>query len=251
MQHIPSRGLHSVHANAFALINEHGLEAGSSRERRFSMLKEASGFALAPIGPANRPFSTISNHLIGMTACDFTDKHPCLKQTWNDYKALGGGHVLHDRPGNRGRPVQPLGDLHATREAALCGKAWQILPGTLSNAFQTLAESMKPHIMTWRTTSARLCLAVKCMPDRGVISTLAALGAGFDCASVGEVELVRELGVPARRIILAHPVKRPCDLRCIAVGPARCCSPLHPAGRRLVPGHPTGMYFSSCQRTHL
>jgi ornithine decarboxylase len=62
---------------------------------------------------------------------------------------------------------------------------------------------------------------VKCLPDRGVISTLAALGAGFDCASIGEVELVRELGVPASCIILAHPVKRPSDLRCIAVGSVR------------------------------
>ena len=58
--------------------------------------------------------------------------------------------------------------------------------------------------------------AVKCLPDRGIISTLAALGAGFDCASQGEVELVTGLGVPSERIILAHPVKRPCDLRCIA-----------------------------------
>jgi ornithine decarboxylase len=64
----------------------------------------------------------------------------------------------------------------------------------------------------------RVCphFAVKCLPDRGVISTLAALGAGFDCASAGEVELVRGLGVPASRIILAHAVKRPVDLRCIA-----------------------------------
>lgn len=58
--------------------------------------------------------------------------------------------------------------------------------------------------------------AVKCLPDKGIISTLAALGAGFDCASQGEVELVTSLGVPSERIILAHPVKRPCDLRCIA-----------------------------------
>ena len=58
--------------------------------------------------------------------------------------------------------------------------------------------------------------AVKCLPDRGIISTLAALGSGFDCASQGEVELVKSLGVQADRIILAHPVKRPCDLRCIA-----------------------------------
>lgn len=58
--------------------------------------------------------------------------------------------------------------------------------------------------------------AVKCFPNPGLIATLAALGAGFDCASEAEVDHVTSLGVPASRIILAHPVKRPCDLRCIA-----------------------------------
>ena len=58
--------------------------------------------------------------------------------------------------------------------------------------------------------------AVKCCPDRGIISTLAALGAGFDCASQGEVELIKELGIDVDKIILAHAVKRPADLRCIA-----------------------------------
>ena len=37
--------------------------------------------------------------------------------------------------------------------------------------------------------------AVKCCPDRGIISTLAALGAGFDCASQGEVELIKSWGL--------------------------------------------------------
>ena len=45
--------------------------------------------------------------------------------------------------------------------------------------------------------------AVKCCPDRGIISTLAALGAGFDCASQGEVELIKELGIDVDKIILA------------------------------------------------
>ena len=46
--------------------------------------------------------------------------------------------------------------------------------------------------------------AVKCCPDRGIISTLAALGAGFDCASQGEVELIKELGIDVDKIILAR-----------------------------------------------
>ncbi|KAK9785259.1 hypothetical protein WJX73_007314 [Symbiochloris irregularis] len=49
--------------------------------------------------------------------------------------------------------------------------------------------------------------AVKCNPDRGMLAMLAALGTGFDCASAAEIDLVLSLGVPAERIIYAHPCK--------------------------------------------
>ena len=49
--------------------------------------------------------------------------------------------------------------------------------------------------------------AVKCNPDRGMLAMLAAQGAGFDCASAAEIDLILGLGVPADRIIYAHPCK--------------------------------------------
>lgn len=55
--------------------------------------------------------------------------------------------------------------------------------------------------------------AIKCNPDPGMVRLLAALGAGFDCASLGEVKQVLDLGVSPSRIIFAHPCKRPCDMR--------------------------------------
>jgi ornithine decarboxylase len=55
--------------------------------------------------------------------------------------------------------------------------------------------------------------AIKCNPDPGMVRLLAALGAGFDCASLGEVQQVLDLGVSPSRIIFAHPCKRPCDIR--------------------------------------
>lgn len=55
--------------------------------------------------------------------------------------------------------------------------------------------------------------AIKCNPDAGIVRLLAALGAGFDCASLGEVKQVLDLGVSPSRIIFAHPCKRPCDIR--------------------------------------
>lgn len=50
--------------------------------------------------------------------------------------------------------------------------------------------------------------AVKCNSSRTVVQTLAEMGAGFDCASKAEIQLVQSLGVPANRIIYANPCKQ-------------------------------------------
>lgn len=55
--------------------------------------------------------------------------------------------------------------------------------------------------------------AVKCLPSLPMLSILAALGAGFDCASQVEIETVLSLGVPAESIIYAHPVKPNSQIR--------------------------------------
>lgn len=67
----------------------------------------------------------------------------------------------------------------------------------------------------WRAALPRVqpYYAVKCNPEPALMKLLAALGAGFDCASKAELEVVAALGVPKERVIFAHPCKRPCDLR--------------------------------------
>lgn len=56
--------------------------------------------------------------------------------------------------------------------------------------------------------------AVKCNPYPPLLSLLAALGAGFDCASKREIELVKDLlDDPEREIIFAQPCKRVEDLK--------------------------------------
>ncbi|ONM26941.1 Ornithine decarboxylase [Zea mays] len=49
--------------------------------------------------------------------------------------------------------------------------------------------------------------AVKCNPEPALLGALAALGAGFDCASRAEMEAVLALGVPPGRIVYANPCK--------------------------------------------
>jgi len=65
--------------------------------------------------------------------------------------------------------------------------------------------------VTWKNLLPRVkpFYAVKCNPHPGVISTLAGLGTGFDCASLGEVKQVASLGVdPETRILYANPCKQ-------------------------------------------
>jgi len=68
---------------------------------------------------------------------------------------------------------------------------------------------------SWRAAMPRVhpFYAVKCNPEPALLRLLAALGAGFDCASKAELESVMALGVARDRMIFAHPCKRPADLR--------------------------------------
>ncbi|CAL1545005.1 unnamed protein product [Lymnaea stagnalis] len=50
--------------------------------------------------------------------------------------------------------------------------------------------------------------ACKCNTDEVVVKTLADLGAGFDCASKGEISQILKHGVPTERIIYANPCKQ-------------------------------------------
>lgn len=63
----------------------------------------------------------------------------------------------------------------------------------------------------WTTLLPRVkpFYAVKCNPDPGLVKTLAHLGAGFDCASHGEIMQIISYGVEPSRIIMANPCKLP------------------------------------------
>jgi len=71
----------------------------------------------------------------------------------------------------------------------------------LYRAWTTAMPRVQPHY------------AVKCNSNPGLLSTLAACGAGFDCASRGEVDLVLGLGVAPERIVYANCCKLPRDMQ--------------------------------------
>jgi ornithine decarboxylase len=55
--------------------------------------------------------------------------------------------------------------------------------------------------------------ALKPLPHPAVVKTLLQEGANFDLATNGEVDLVREIGVPGEKTIHTHPIKRDSDIR--------------------------------------
>lgn len=58
-----------------------------------------------------------------------------------------------------------------------------------------------------------LYYAIKSMPNEAVLQTLVDAGAGFDVATVGEIELLQPLADSPRSSIHTHPVKRDADIR--------------------------------------
>ncbi|XP_075717222.1 ornithine decarboxylase [Rhinoderma darwinii] len=72
-----------------------------------------------------------------------------------------------------------------------------------------LGDIVKKHVR-WYKALPRVTpfYAVKCNDGKAIVKTLSILGAGFDCASKTEIQLVQSIGVPPERIIYANPCKQ-------------------------------------------
>lgn len=112
--------------------------------------------------------------------------------------------------------------LRAGEAAAAAAAAAVLLPLTKTTLCASPPHACSYNLATverlyhaWGSLMPRVhpCYAVKCNPDEGLLATLAALGAGFDCASEAEMAAVLTLGVDPSRIIYAHPCKPPKQIR--------------------------------------
>jgi len=74
-----------------------------------------------------------------------------------------------------------------------------------------LAEQF--NALTHALPKVELYYAIKSLPHPAAIQTLGALGANFDIATSGEIELLRAQGTRARKTIHTHPIKRDKDIR--------------------------------------
>jgi len=73
------------------------------------------------------------------------------------------------------------------------------------DAFASLRAALPPRV--------RLAYAMKANPHPDLLACFAALGASFDCASIGELRRVAALGLPPGRTFFAGPGKREEELR--------------------------------------
>ncbi|KAM9320103.1 LOW QUALITY PROTEIN: antizyme inhibitor 2 [Gastrophryne carolinensis] len=72
-----------------------------------------------------------------------------------------------------------------------------------------LGDVVKKHIRFLKALPrVKPFYAMKCNSSKGVVQILAELGAGFDCASKTEIELVQSIGVTNENIIYANPCKQ-------------------------------------------
>lgn len=83
-------------------------------------------------------------------------------------------------------------------------------PDAPSSLFVCSVGEIVNRWLLWHTVLPEVTpfYAVKCNPDKALVSSLAALGAGFDCASAEELKLVtQDFGLNGDRVIFANPCK--------------------------------------------
>jgi len=103
-------------------------------------------------------------------------------------------------------PLFPLDDATCRTLAEAHGTpCFAYSAAVAAGQFTALRQALPPRV--------RLAYAVKANPHPSLLACFAALGASFDCASIGELERVEALGLPTGRTFFAGPGKREAELR--------------------------------------
>ncbi|KAM0876710.1 hypothetical protein ACQ4PT_036007 [Festuca glaucescens] len=126
---------------------------------------------------------------------------------------MGGGSPMQAvqlAPGVKDRKVLAFKRDALKEKDAVAALMRSIAGSGVRSAFHVLdlARVLDLH-RRWRRElpDVRPYYAVKCNPEPAMLGALAALGAGFDCASRREIEAVGALGVEPGSIVYANPCK--------------------------------------------
>ncbi|PUZ71774.1 hypothetical protein GQ55_2G341300 [Panicum hallii var. hallii] len=127
---------------------------------------------------------------------------------------MGGGmQAVLVAPGVKGKKVLSFDRVGLKEKDAVAGLIRSIVATSSPaqrSAFHVLDLARVADLFhAWRRAlpDVRPYYAVKCNPEPALVGALAALGAGFDCASRAEIEAVLALGVHPRSIVFANPCK--------------------------------------------
>uniref|UniRef100_I1PIV6 Ornithine decarboxylase n=1 Tax=Oryza glaberrima TaxID=4538 RepID=I1PIV6_ORYGL len=127
---------------------------------------------------------------------------------------MAGGRPLESvlvAPGVKGKKVLAFKRDGLKKNEAVTGLIHDIVASSSARSALHVLDLAKVVDLYagWRRAlpGVRPFYAVKCNPDTALLGALAALSAGFDCASRAEIEAVLALGVPPAAIVYANPCK--------------------------------------------
>ncbi len=106
-------------------------------------------------------------------------------------------NIVRNSPYRQGRRYRELVKVHGSPLLVLN-------PLKVLSQYQELRQAL-PEVAFY--------YAVKSLPFPGILRFLAEIGCCFDLASSGEVRLMQDLQIPARRTIHTHPIKHDDDIR--------------------------------------
>ena len=195
--------------------NAGGIWTQKKQQQQMELVQEEPGtMEIAPCTHANRGDT-------GSCGIDRLESIASSLQPWNVKN--NRNHDENDaernwKPRALMTPTEVLGELSATRLENSGGDAidtyahFMIQNKGLEDTFYvTDLGVVRRRWEEWQECLPRVeaHYAVKCNPDNGILSLLASLGSGFDCASVSEFDAVLALGVDPSRIVYANPCKPP------------------------------------------
>ena len=92
-----------------------------------------------------------------------------------------------------------------------------------------ITERWNAYETAFGTAPHQICYAVKAASTKGILEVLAALGAGFDCVSGGEILRVLAAGGDPKKIVFSGVAKTPADIAFALTAGIKCFNIESPA----------------------
>ncbi len=125
----------------------------------------------------------------------------------NELNGLPIDSILHSMELNQKNALSLIGETLYKHVSTIDPNSCE--PGSEDSFYACDLGEVYRQFVKWKCFLPRVTpfYAVKCNPNPNVLSLLAQLGTGFDCASKAEMDMILNKGIDPNRIIYAHPCK--------------------------------------------